>query len=309
MKIRRIVILSAVIAALLLPAGIRAEDILNGNNFDVIYTGLNKGYAEEVLKNSEDSYAIISKTLGHSLEQNISITLTTSSEQFHRLTSDVLPEWSAAAAIGNENIVVSPLPGRKQNLTRIMAHEIIHIVINDAAGEIFVPRWFHEGCAQNFSGEWNIRDRIYMLWKVSRGKLLSFEDIQNVFSAQLADAGLAYDQSMLAIRQFMKKNGRSAMPAVIDGMKNGNSFADAFYEASGLWPSEFEKEYLEYIRKNYGKRSLYSIIPGTWTLIMIIAFIVYFIKRRRNKRLMQQWEIVEAAENIINFRDYSGPSQ
>jgi len=40
----------------------------------------------------------------------------------------------------------------------------------------------------------------------------------------------------------------------------------------------------------------------------MIAFVVYFIKRRRNKRLMRQWEIVEAAEKIINFEDYTGPS-
>ena len=37
-----------------------AEDMIGGRNFDVIYTGLNKGYAEEVLKNSEDSYSVIS---------------------------------------------------------------------------------------------------------------------------------------------------------------------------------------------------------------------------------------------------------
>jgi hypothetical protein len=285
-----------------------SEERIAGRHFDIIYSGLNKGYAETVLENSDNSFDTISKLLGHNPSGKISITLTTSAEQFRRLTHGVIPEWSAAVAIDNESIIISPLPGRRHNLPRIMAHEIVHIVVNDAAGGEFVPRWFHEGCAQNLSGEWRIRDRLYMVWNVARGNLLSFEDIQNVFSTHRADAGLAYDQSMLAIRHFMKKNGRKALPAVIEGMKAGNNFASAFQQASGVWPSEFEKDYLEFVRKSYGGRSLYSIIPGTWTLIMMIAFVVYFIKRRRNKRLMRQWEIVEAAEKIINFEDYTGPS-
>ena len=145
-----------------------------------------------------------------------------------------------------------------------------------------------------------------MVWKATRGKLLTFEDIQDVFSSGRTDATLAYDQSMLAINHLLYKNGKNALPFVIGSMKKGNDFATAFQEASGLWPSEFEKDYLDMVRRKYGRRSLYSIIPGTWTLILLIAVIVYVVKRRRNKKLMQQWEIIEAAEKIINFEDYTG---
>jgi len=283
-----------------------AGDSIRGQHFEVFYDGLHKGYAEQALKNSENSYKIISEALGHSLEKNISIILTSSDKHFQQLTRGTIPEWSAAVALNNNSIIVSPLAGQKYNLSRILAHEIVHIVINDAVEDKFVPRWFHEGCAQNLSGEWGVRDRLYMVWKVARGKLLTFEDIQNVFSSERVDATLAYDQSMLAIRQFMYKNGQDALPSVIGSMKKGNDFATAFWEASGLWPSEFEKDYLEVISRKYGRRSLYSLIPGTWTLILLIAAIVYVVKRRRNKRLMRQWEIVEAAEKIINFEDYTG---
>jgi hypothetical protein len=146
-----------------------------------------------------------------------------------------------------------------------------------------------------------------MFWHAARGNLLSFADIQDVFSAHRADADLAYDQSMLAVGRLMNVNGKAALPAVIEGLKNDRDFATAFYQAIGMWPSEFEQSYLAYVRKTYGIGSVYAIIPGTWTIIMIIAFVAYFVKKRRNKRLMQQWEIVEAAERIINFEDYSGP--
>lgn len=280
-----------------------ASESLKSQHFEVFYSGFRKGYAEQAIENSEKSYKIISDALGHNLQKHISIIFTSSDKHFQELTGGALPEWSAAVAMPDNRIIVTPLPGRKYNLNRILSHEIVHIVINDAAGEIFVPRWFHEGCAQNLSGEWGIRGRLYMIWKVSRGELLMFDDIQDVFSSRNADAALAYDQSMLAIRHFLNKNGRDALPAVIAYMKEGNDFAWAFREASGLWPSEFEQDYLMYIQRTYGKRTLYYFLPSTWTLILLIAVIVFFVKRRRTKRLMQQWEIIEAAENIINFED------
>jgi len=281
-----------------------AGESLKSQHFEVYYNGFRKSYVEQALKNLEKSYRIISETLGHNLQKPISIIFASSDKQFWELTSGALPEWSVAVAMPDNRIIVTPLPGREHNLNRILAHEIVHIVINDAAGEIFVPRWFHEGCAQNLSGEWGINGRLYMVWKVIRGELLTFDDIQDVFSSRNVDATLAYDQSMLAIRHFINKNGRDVISAVIASMGEGNDFAHAFWEASGLWPSEFEQDYLKYIRRTYGKNSLYYFIPSTWTLILLIAVIVYVVKRRRNKRLMQKWEIIETAENIINFDNY-----
>ena len=40
-------------------------------------------------------------------------------------------------------------------------------------------------------------------------------------------------------------------------------------------------------------------------LIMVIAIIVYVIKRRRTRRLMEEWEESETEGKIIRFEDYS----
>ncbi len=309
MTLRTIIVLTAAALIVSCPAVIPAEERIGGDHFDILYDGLNEGYARDVLADAENSLDAIAGLLGHTPGEKITITLTTSADQYRRLTNGVVPEWSAAVAIDNRTIVAAPMQGRQHTLPRIMAHEIVHIVINDAAGGTFVPRWFHEGCAQNLSGEWRIRDRLYMFWHAARGNLLSFSDIQDVFSAHRADADLAYDQSILAIGRLMSVYGKTALPAIIEGLKDGQDFPTAFYRAIGIWPSDFEKNYLAYIRKTYGIGSLYAVIPGTWTIIMIIAFVAYFVKKRRNKRLMQQWEIVEAAEKIINFEDYTGPQE
>ena len=282
-----------------------AEDTVKSEYFEVYFNGLRKSYAEKALQNLDESYLRISKALGHNLGKPITIILTSSEEQFKRFTRGAIPEWGAAAAMPDNSIVVTSLPGFKYNLNRILAHEIVHIVINDAAGKQFVPRWFHEGCAQNLSGEWGIRGRLYMVLKAYRGELQTFDDIQNMFSSGRTEVALSYDQSMLAIRHLIGKNGAYVIPMIINKMRQGNEFALAFFQSTGLWPSEFEKDYQDYIRTTYGKKTLYTLIPGTWTLILIIAAVVYFVKRHRNKRLMKQWEIVETAEKIINFEDYN----
>ncbi len=280
-----------------------AENRIKTTHFDIVHDGVSKRYAEIAARSAERSLSSITEILGHQPRESITIMIARDEKHFAELTEGNIPDWGAAAALPGNRIVISPLSGYKKSLEHILAHEIVHCVINDAAGERFVPRWFHEGCAQYFSGEWGVRNRVYIFWKTIRGKLLTFGEIQNVFSSGSTDASLSYDQSMLAIQRLIYKNGRNVLPTVIGGMKNGNDFARSFWEATGLWPSEFERDYLIHVSQVYGKRSLYLLIPSTWTLILILAIVIYVIKRRHNKRLIQQWEIVEAAENIINFED------
>ena len=287
----------------LAPGPTGAVETFRGDGIDVVSEGVKPRFAEDVLSDAEKSYRFVTEKLGHRPEDRVTIFLTSTDRRFQDLTGRILPEWGVAAAMPGGRIVVSPLEGQTHDLDRILAHEIVHAVMNDGARGRCVPRWFHEGCAQYLSGEWGVRNRLYMVVKVVRGELMTFEDIQNVFSAGYADAGLAYDQSMLAVRRLVGKYGEKVLPAILRGMGEGVDFAGAFHDATGLWPSEYERDYLVHVRKTYGKRSLYTAIPGTWTAILMLAVIVYLIKRRRNKRLMQQWDVVEAAENIIQFPD------
>ncbi|MFC1692127.1 peptidase MA family metallohydrolase [Candidatus Latescibacterota bacterium] len=278
-----------------------ADDLIKTEHFEVFHKGVGKIYAEMAAKSAERSFAGIVETLGHTPQEKITIILTPDDEQFMLLTRGILPDWSVAAALRGNRIVISPLPGHKISIDRILAHEIVHCVIDNTTGEFFVPRWFHEGCAEILSGRWGIRGRMYIVWKVWRGDLLTFGEIQSVFSIGSTDATLAYDQSMLAIKHLMNKNGGKILSVIIDGMKHGRDFQDAFIIATGVLPGEFEQDYQSYIRKAFGTRTLITLIPGIWTLIMFLTVIVYFVKRYRNKRLIRTWEEMDNIGNIIDF--------
>ena len=299
-----IAILSASIFWHLTGAAPCSPESITSPHFIVHYEDLGDIYAEKVSQSAEKSFSTIIDALGHEPDNYITITLTSTDEEFRKLTRGTLPDWSAAAAMPGNRIILSPLPGLKMNIERILAHEIVHIVLYDAAGGRFIPRWFHEGCAETFSGQWGIHGRLYMVWKVSQGNLMTFEEIERVFSAHGADVTLAYDQSMLAVKRLISTHGRGVLPEIFRGLREGHNFNQAFLDGAGLTLIEFERDYLNAVGKAYGKRTLLTLIPGTWTFILILACIVYILKKRRNKRLLSQWEIVEAAENIIQFRSH-----
>lgn len=262
-------------------------------HFTVTYDGLSERYARNVADAAERNLARITQVLGHTPGGKVAITLTANQSQFNALTEGRLPDWSAAVALTGRRIVVSPLAGHKIEIERILAHELVHVIIEESAGDGFVPRWFHEGCAQIYSGEWGVRNEMYMVWKVSRGNMLTFEDIQNVFTAESLDAGLAYDQSMIAVQRLISIFGPRVLPAILDGMSRGREFPQALRDATGFWPSEFEKEYLKYLRENYGPKTLLTLVPGTWVLIGVLFLVVYVVKRFRARKKLREWEAQE----------------
>ena len=281
-----------------------AESVIRTEHFEVVHEGVGKHYADIAARSAERSFNLISGNLGHKPAETISIILTRSGEQFRELTRGALPDWSAAVALPGNRIIITPLKGQKITLEHIIAHEIVHCIIDDAAGEVFVPRWFHEGCAQTLSGRWGIRGRMYMVWKVVSGNLLTFSDIQRIFSSGSTDAALAYDQSMLAVKQLIRIHGGNVLIDIIGGIKSGYDFPEAFRNATGILPEEFEMEYISYLKKAYGRRSLITLVPGTWTAILMLAALVYVVKKYRNRRLLRQWEEAERAGNIIDFHRF-----
>jgi len=297
---------AAALLLILLPfsAGASAENRIATDHFVVEFESGGRYYADVAARSAERSFERISAMLDHRPEHPLTLVLTRRAERFRELTGDALPDWSAAVALPGGRIVISPLEGKKIGLEHILAHEIVHCIIHDAAGKTFVPRWFHEGCAEVLSGRWGIRSRLYLVWHVIRGNLLSFDDIQRIFSRGSLDAGLAYDQSMVAVNRLIAEFGEDTPARILDGLERGDAFHEAFLAATGLLPSEFEPRYLAHMARTYGKRSLVTLIPGTWTGIILLAFFVYIVKKHRNRRLLREWEDDERYGNIIDFHRF-----
>ena len=267
----------------------------------VLYPEGRDQYARTVLEYAEKDLVRIGSSLDHKPHASLKIIITASPREFSTATGNVLPDWSSAAALPDGSIVLSPLEGMQRDLGMVIAHEIVHIIINDASGNTPVPRWFHEGLAQLYSGDISIRGHVHLSWRALRGRLLTFNDIQTIFTADKSDATLAYDESMLAVGYLLDTYGSGSLSKILGLISGGASFEQAMQHVTGINSSDYENQFIDYLKKRYGKRFLFTVIPGTWTFILILAVIVYVIKRIRNRRLLREWDIVEAAENVIRF--------
>lgn len=279
------------------------QRVIHADNgaISVYYPDGRDQYARTVLKYAETDIDRIGTSLDHELQAPLKIIITATSREFNEATGNALPDWSSAAALPGGTIVLSPLEGMQRDLSMVIAHEIAHVILNDAAGNIPIPRWFHEGVAQLYSGDISIRGHLHLSWRAQRNRLLTFDDIQAIFSAGRTDATLAYDESMLAVGYLMEKYGSSSLSAMLDSMSGGATFDKALMNVTGITKRGYETQFIEHLKKRYGRRFLFTVLPGTWTFILILAVIVFIVKKHRNRRLMQEWDIVEAAENIIRF--------
>jgi hypothetical protein len=287
--------ITGLVAFLLLSTAASHASTISTAHFTVSADGFSENYARRVADSAEKSLVRIKEGLGHTPDGTVSIMLADTDARFRELTRETLPDWSAAVALPGRRIIVSPLAGQKIDIDRIIAHEIVHVVIDEAAGEKFVPRWFHEGCAQTWSGEWGIRNELYVSWMVMQKRELTFSDIQDVFSRGDLDAGLAYDQSMLAVHQLVSVSGDKVVSRIIGGLSGGSEFQEAFLNATGFSVDEFERNFLIFLHDSYGIRLFIALIPGTWTLMMVLFLVVYIVKRRRMKRKLAEWAAAGAA--------------
>lgn len=273
-------------------------------HFEVVYPGAGGLYAQLVSEIAEKGYVNTVKVLGRHSSGRITIHLTQSREEFDGLTRNALPDWSSAVSLSKDRIVLSPLAGKKMDLEHILPHEIVHCLINDAAGVAFVPCWFHEGMAEMLSGGLGIRSRWLLTAKSIRGELLSFIEIQRIFSADQSVASVAYDQSHLAVNFLAELHGAGIYAAIIKGLDNGDSFQLAFENATSVSPERFEALYLQWVRDNYNVKTLLSFLPGTWTAILLIAFLAYAATKFRNRRTIKRWDREDRPGNIIDFNSF-----
>ena len=68
-----------------------------------------------------------------------------------------------------------------------------------------------------------------------------------MFSAGAQDAGLAYDQALIAVNFLMSVHGEDILGAILAGMRDGLEFDAAFERATGVDPDMFERACAAYI--------------------------------------------------------------
>ena len=113
------------------------------------------------------------------------------------------------------HIVRDEVAGSGNTLAGVVAHELVHELLDQYAGEFgrLIPRWFHEGLAQVLAGDTYLHVREEeLVFRLLNRTLLSFEQLRHKFPTTQPALRTAYAQSYSYVAWL---HGRYGLPALL----------------------------------------------------------------------------------------------
>lgn len=238
----------------------------------------------------------ISRTLGITFEDTVDVIIVSNMESFEQTLGGTMPDWGAAVAIKDRNLIVIKSPRYfdvGKSLQELLGHELTHLMLNKAAGGRWLPRWLEEGFCQLMSGEWRFEQDILLTRAVWGGGLIPLTALESLNGFGGAKAALAYAESYLAVSMLARDLGIDLFPDFMQEYDTSGDFYSSFYKSSGykylewtnLWQDKTTQKY-RFILFLFDTRLLFP-------LLAIIFILLYFIKMWQVHKKKKQWEKME----------------
>jgi hypothetical protein len=208
-----------------------------------------------------------------------------------------LPEWGGGGAVG-KNLVIVPVdadPFLHQSFLQVTAHELTHIVLARAAGDVALPRWFHEGLAMTLSGEIGFDEQVVLSRALLTGSLMPLASIDSVNDFPHYRAMLAYCESHQAAALLISRYGLEIIPQIIAAARSRGDFWSGMDSVLATTPVEFESAVRQTIRNRY---QFIGFIADTYMAWIGAAFLFlagYMATRMRNRRRLREMGAAEQA--------------
>ncbi|MBN1867197.1 hypothetical protein JW916_07875 [Candidatus Sumerlaeota bacterium] len=180
----------------------------------------------------------------------------------------------------------------------VVGHELVHLLLGRVGGgRAKVPLWLHEGLAQLLSGEGeSTGDAIRLAWAGLLGRRIAIKDLTDTFPYGESSAALAYTESASFTRhvateglffespreffEYLLSNSRQARETLTD-LNDQATLA----QLEAAWRSH---------SKMSGRIVLILTSSGAiWGAIVVLFLIAYVRKRRREKRVIEDWDAWE----------------
>jgi tetratricopeptide (TPR) repeat protein len=187
--------------------------------FTVMFEGpAQQPIAERVSAALEAAYARAGKALNTWPTETITAILYTK-QQFRDITKS--PSWAAAAYDGRIRIPVLGALKNPAELDRIVTHEFIHALIQQAYPKL--PYWLNEGLATYLEpGE-----KAWLTARLRASYMVPLASLDEAFrTSDGEEASLAYAQSYLGARVLAERLGPN-LPVFLGYLSNGTPIADA----------------------------------------------------------------------------------
>lgn len=188
-----------------------------------------------------------------------------------------------------------------QDYRGMLRHELIHVLLARNTEEANVPRWFDEGVAMVVSQELRWESGLRIARMYLRKRLIPYNELNFAF-APIGDEGLfddAYAEALSITRYIIDRIGEERFWELVRSMKT-ISFEEALEKEAGLTPVALYDAW----RRSLWKVALFgSLVSGfsAFQLMAILVVVAYLRKRRRGRKLVQQWEEEEDEPEVFSW--------
>jgi len=185
--------------------------------------------------------------LGHPLDDPIDIFVYDAREDFQGAVGPGAREWIGAATYPHLRTVFMWLgAGSTAYLDTTLAHEVSHVVFNDATANPFhePATWLNEGIAtwSEFATADTERDLV-SLEAGSADGLMAFAALTDQFPIDARGASLAYAEGTTMVDLIIHDFGTDAMAAIAEAYRSGATDEDAILSGTGVSFEALREEY------------------------------------------------------------------
>jgi len=281
----------------LIPAASWLE--ISSAHFILRYQAPEQKMAAFLLKKAEEIREAIPQAIGYTPPAPCLIYLAPSWEAFQRAQpSGAPPSWSVGTAYPAHNLIILRSPrgmsGGTMDIEEVLQHEYAHLALATALQGHEAPQWLDEGFAMLQSRGWNLSWTYTLSRGVLTKKLIPLEELADGFPVDQYQAELSYAQSFSFVSYIKTELGPEALPRLIKGLSYGLDAETALRQATGLGLRDLERRWKEDLKRRFSWIPITTSFFSLWFLASLLFLLGYWLKRRRAKRILEEWEKEES---------------
>lgn len=268
---------------------------LRSAHFIMRYQEPERRMASFLLQRAEENRETMLREIGHAPPSPTVIYLAPTWEQFQEAQpGGEPPTWAAGTAYPAHNLIILRSPrgmkGGRTDIEEVLRHEYTHLALARALRGNEAPRWLDEGLTMLQTRRWNF-SRTYCLSRgVLSNSLIPLEELKDGFPLDQDQAQLAYAQSLSFVGFIKREYGPQALPRLITGLAHGLDAEEALRQATGLGLRNLERQWKAELKRRYSWIPIVTSFFSLWFLASLLFLLGYWLKRRRAKRTLEQWE-------------------
>jgi hypothetical protein len=226
-------------------------------------------------------------------------------EDFEQRTMGGAPDWWVGCAFPSRGLVVMKSPRivtYPLHMEEVLVHELAHVAAGRVLGEVWAPRWFHEGVAMSIAGEWRLSQVPSLTAAARSGTLIPLRDLETRFPDSSAGAALAYAESFRAVAFLMERAGLSRAEELVLAVREAGGFDAALEVLYGGDRDDFGRDAIAH----FGERYSWGLLFTRWDFFLVAATVLFLValvvRVGRARRRMREWDEEERQESARRNR-------